>query len=210
MLTLSTIPAALSGRRPQRGFRLFVDGRLRAELSGSASGDDDGTTNGSDGGAAAGSDAQAGGADSPSADGAGADANGSSGGRSGGAGAGGRGAGGRNGGGRRLTQQGGAGEQGDNGTAIANDNSTVSAAGGPGDTPRRPGRPRPVPVTGGDPMDLSSGHLVLCGRSDRDPQRFYSGLISNLALFDEVTRLTSHAHHVLYWGRPMRQAVSTA
>lgn len=43
-----------------------------------------------------------------------------------------------------------------------------------------------TPVTGGDPTDLTSGHLVLCARSDRDPRSFYSGLISNLAIFTRV------------------------
>jgi len=105
MITLSTLPTPTPSAAPRRGFALFVDGRLRAELS-----------------------------------------------------------------------------DGDAGDATSD---------APGDAPgdedgRGVTRPATPPVTGGDAMDLKGGQLVLCGRSDRDPQRFYSGLLSNLALFSQV------------------------
>lgn len=105
MVTVSTLPRTDAGS-PRRGFRLFVDGRLAAELTSDDAGD-------------------------------------------------------------ALASPGDHASPGDSLTGDA-----VS-----------PGGP---PVTGGDPMDMSQGHLVLCGRSDRDPQRYYSGLLSNLALFSQV------------------------
>jgi hypothetical protein len=38
---------------------------------------------------------------------------------------------------------------------------------------------------GGDPADLD-GNIILCGRSDRDADRFFNGSIAHLALFDSA------------------------
>lgn len=42
-------------------------------------------------------------------------------------------------------------------------------------------------IPGGGPMQLS-GPITLCGRSDLDPTRFFSGSIANLMLFDTPLR----------------------
>ncbi|KAI8475754.1 MAG: hypothetical protein J3K34DRAFT_517169 [Monoraphidium minutum] len=161
MVTLSTLPPGPGGE-PRRGFRLFVDGVLRAEMSGGGGGGDGSSSDeeggGGSGGGGASSYEQGGGGDREL-------------GRAGG---------------RRLAQR-----------------PSGSAAGGADPPPRAP-RPRPPPVTGGDPLDLAGGHLVLCGRSDRDPRRFYSGLLSNLALFDEA--LTQDQVAALY-AEYVRQSV---
>jgi hypothetical protein len=112
MVTLSTLPLSPAGAT-RRGFRLFVDGQLRGELT-------DGDKSGDDGSSASTTDT------------------------------------------------------GRNGTSSS---SSGGSSGGGFDEP---------PVTGGDPVSVGDGHLLLCGRSDRDPQRFFSGLLSNLALFSQV------------------------
>ncbi len=38
---------------------------------------------------------------------------------------------------------------------------------------------------GGDPADLD-GNIILCGRTDRDADRFFNGSIAHLALFDSA------------------------
>jgi len=40
-------------------------------------------------------------------------------------------------------------------------------------------------VTGGAPANLS-GTITLCGRADLSPERFFSGQLSNLMLFDSA------------------------
>ena len=53
-----------------------------------------------------------------------------------------------------------------------------------------------VPVVGGGPMAVKGGPMVLCARSDLSPNRFFSGRLANLAIYN--TSVSAPAMATLY------------